>query len=117
MRDVQKVCFLTAPVFVGLTSIAFATQSDPPMFLCPTPTVAKGFWKDLIGIVDRRVQMSQSMASQLAIQHRCWVETNESRPVAMHAGAMRIGNGGSNDGYVTPDYYVYVQFLTYAPRP
>ena len=26
---------------------------------------------------------------------------------------MRIGNGSMNDGYVTPDYYLYVQFLTY----
>ena len=31
----------------------------------------------------------------------------------MQAGTMRIGNGGGNDGYVTPDYYLYVQFLTY----
>jgi len=30
---------------------------------------------------------------------------------------MRIGNGGANDGYVTPDYYVYVQFVTYGLRP
>lgn len=31
----------------------------------------------------------------------------------MQGGTMRIGNGGTNDGYATPDYYVYVQFLTY----
>ena len=39
--------------------------------------------------------------------------TDELRPVAMEAGTVRIGNRGANDGYVTPDYYLYVQFLTY----
>jgi hypothetical protein len=34
----------------------------------------------------------------------------------MQAGTMRIGNGGVNDGYVTPDYYLYVQFLTHGLR-
>ena len=54
------------------------------------------------------------MMSQLAVQHWCWLEmTDELRPVAMEAGTVRIGNRGANDGYVTPDYYLYVQFLTY----
>ena len=44
------------------------------------------------------------------------LETHEARPVAMQAGTMRIGNGGPNDGYVTPDYYVYAQFLTYGSQ-
>ena len=66
-----------------------------------------------MGIVDPGVRMNRSIASQVAVQHRCWFEISESRPVAMQAGTMRIGNGGSNDGYVTPDYYLYVQFLTY----
>jgi hypothetical protein len=29
----------------------------------------------------------------------------------METGTMRIGNGSENDGYVTPDYYLYSQFL------
>ena len=32
------------------------------------------------------------------------------------SGTMRIGDGGANDGYVSPDYYVYMQFLTYRLR-
>jgi hypothetical protein len=87
------------------------------MFLCPTPTAAAGFWKEIIGIVDRGVQMNQSIAFQVAAQHRCWLKTHEARPVAMQAGTMRIGNGDANDGYVTPDYYVYAQFLTYGSHP
>jgi hypothetical protein len=51
-------------------------------------------------------------AARLAVQHQCWVGPNEPRPVAMDTGTMRIGNGGENDGYVTPDYYLYSQFLT-----
>jgi hypothetical protein len=86
------------------------------MFLCPSPAAAAGFWKDLIGIVDRGVHMNRSIASQIAVQHQCWLETHESRPVAMQAGTMRIGDGGANDGYVSPDYYVYMQFLTYGLR-
>ena len=87
------------------------------MFLCPTPAAAAGFWKDLIGIVDRGVHMNRSIASQVAVQHRCWLGTTyQSRPFAMQAGTMRIGNGGVNDGYVTPDYYLYVQFLTHGLR-
>jgi len=87
------------------------------MFLCPTPAAAAGFWKDIIGIVDRGVQMNRSIAFQVAAQHRRWLETDEARPVAMRAGTMRIGNGDANDGYVTPDYYVYAQFLTYGSHP
>jgi len=34
----------------------------------------------------------------------------------MQAGTMRIGDGGAVDGYVTPDYYMYVQFLTHGLR-
>ncbi len=117
MREVLRVCSLTITAFVGLTSVASPAQPDPRMFLCPTPAAAAGFWKDLIGIVDRGVHMNWSIASQVAVQHRCWLETYESRPVAMQAGTMRIGNGGANDGYVTPDYYVYVQFVTYGLRP
>ena len=113
MRKVLRVCFLTAAALVELTSIASPAHPDPRMFLCPTPAAAAGFWKDLIGIVDRGVHMNRSIASQIAVQHQCWLETHESRPVAMQAGTMRIGDGGANDGYVTPDYYVYVQFLTY----
>ena len=71
----------------------------------------------LIGIVDRRPQTA-AKASRVAVQHRCSVGPNESRPVAMETGTMRIGNGGgANDGYVTPDYYLYVQFLTNSLRP
>jgi hypothetical protein len=86
------------------------------MFLCPTPAAAAGFWTELIGILDRGVHMKPSIASQVAVLHRCWLETSEWRPIAMQAGAMRIGDGGANDGYVTPDYYAYVQFLAHALR-
>lgn len=86
------------------------------MFLCSTPAAATGFWKDLIGLVDRGVHMNQSIASQLALPHRCRLATVESHPVAMQAGTMRIGKGGMDDGYVTTDYYMYVQFLTYGLR-
>ena len=85
------------------------------MFLCSTPAAATDFWKDLVGLLDRGAHMNQSIAS-VALQHRCWRATDESQPVAMQAGTMRIGNGGVDDGYVTPDYYVYVQFLTYGLR-
>jgi len=87
------------------------------MFLCPTPAAAVEFWTDLIGTMDRRAHMNRPVASQVAVQHRCWVGTTyQSRPFAMQARTMRIGNGGVNDGYVTPDYYVYVQFLNYGLR-
>ena len=86
------------------------------MFLCSTPAAATDFWEDLIGLVDRGAHMNQSIASQVALQHRCWLATDEAPPVAMQAGTMRIGNGGVDDGYVTPDYYVYVQFLSYGLR-
>ena len=116
MRGVLSNCSLTAAAFVGFAGAASPAQPDPRMFLCPTPAAAAGFWKDLTVAVDRGVQMNQSIASHVAVQHRCWLETYQSRPVAMQAGTMRIGNGGANDGYVTPDYYVYVQFLTYGLR-
>jgi hypothetical protein len=116
MRDVLNICFLTAGAFIGFTAVASPAQPEPRMFLCPTPAIAAGFWKDLIGISDRGVQINRSIASQVAVQHRCWLATDESQPVAMQGGTMRIGNGGTNDGYVTPDYYVYVQFLTYGLR-
>ena len=116
MREVLRVCSLTAAAFVGLTSVASPAEPDPRMFLCPTPSAAAGFWNDLIAIVDRGVHMNQSREYQVAEQHRCWLETDETRPVAMQAGAMRIGDGGAEDGYVTPDYYVYLQFLNYALR-
>jgi hypothetical protein len=84
------------------------------MFLCPTPAAAVEFWTDLIGTMDRRAHMNRPVASQVAVQHRCWFESTDApRPVAMQAGTMRIGNGSMNHGYVTPDYYLYVQFLTY----
>ena len=118
MREVLRVCSLAAAAVVGLmiTSVASPAQPDRRMFLCPTPSAAAGFWNDLIAIVDRGVQMNQSRASQVAEQHRCWPETYETRPVAMLAGTMRIRDGGANDGYVIPDYYVYVQFLNYGLR-
>src|SRR5437868_384235 len=46
MREVLRVCSLTAAAFVGLTSVASPAQPDPTMFLCPTPAAAAGFWKD-----------------------------------------------------------------------
>ena len=116
MREVLRIYSLTAAAFAGFASTASPAQPDPRMFLCPTPAAAAGFWKDLMGIVDRGVHINRSMASQVGLQHRCWLEMYESRPVAMQAGTMRIGNGGGNDGYVTPDYYLYVQFLTYGLR-
>jgi len=117
MRELLRICSITAAAFVGLTSVASSAQPDPRMFLCPTPVAAAGFWKEIIGLVDRGVQMNQSIAFQVAAQHRCWLKTHEARPVAMQAGTMRIGNGDTNDGYVTPDYYVYAQFLTYGSHP
>ena len=117
MHEVVRVCLLAAAALVELTSIAFPAHLDPRMFLCPTPAAAAGFWKHLLGIVDRGVHMNRSIASQVAMQHQCWLETYESRPVAMQAGAMRIGDGGANDGYVIPDYYVYGQFLPHGSRP
>ena len=116
MRELFRVCALTAAALVGLTSVASPAHPDPRMFLCPTPAAAAGFWKDLIGIVDRGVHMNRLIASQVADEHQCWLETYESRPVAMQAGTMRIGDGGAVDGYVTPDYYMYVQFLTHGLR-
>jgi len=116
MRGRLSACS-TAGAFLVLTSVAYPAKPDPRIFLCPTPTAAAAFWRDLIGIVDRRPQTA-AKASRVAVQHRCWLGPNESRPVAMETGTMRIGNGGgANDGYVTPDYYLYVQFLTNSLRP
>lgn len=116
MRDVLSICSLTVAAFVGFTGVASPAQPEAHMFLCPTPAIAAGFWKGLMETLDRGVQISQSIASQVAVQHRCWLATYQSLPVAMQAGTMRIGNGGANDGYVTPDYYLYVQFVTYGSR-
>ena len=112
--QVFRVCSLSVVAFVGLANVVAAAHPDPIMFLCPTPAAAVEFWTDLIGTVDRRAHMNRPVASQVAVQHRCWLESTDApRPVAMQAGTMRIGNGGMNDGYVTPDYYLYVRFLTY----
>ena len=116
MQEASRICSLAAAAFVGLTGVASPAQPDPSMFLCPTPAAAAGFWENLMGIVDHGVHMNRLIASQVALRHRCWLEIYESRPIAMQAGTMRIGNGGANDGYVTPDYYLYVQFLTYGLR-
>jgi hypothetical protein len=107
MRRGLSTCS-TAGIVLVLTSSAYPAAPDPRMFVCPTPAAAAAFWRDLTSILDR----TTVKAARLAVQHRCWVGPNEPRPVAMETGTMRIGNGGENDGYVTPDYYLYSQFLT-----
>ena len=97
--QVYRVCSLSVVAFVGLANVVAAAHPDPIMFLCPTPAAAVEFWTDLIGTMDRRAHMNRPVASQVAVQHRCWLGTTyQSRRFAMQAGTMRIGNGGVDHG-------------------
>jgi hypothetical protein len=99
-----RIIFTVAP----LAAITFtpALAADAGMFLCRSPTVARGLWGDLMLVQTSGVGLNVEILASVAQKDECtFVASENLKPVDFVDGALAITDG-KEKGWADPHYYI-----------